>query len=166
MGFIVVILALALVGSLAVNAFLWRKFKRRRTRNMAFQDTVKRALDIIRGLPTVLAGAVTAMAAMRAGYDAEIAKLKAQLGDRPDIDLSGLDDASAAAEAAEGEFAKAIAVNTPASDEVHPDDGGTGTSDSGTVVDPADVDTTPVTDPVPEGAEGQAGSGTGGDPAP
>lgn len=154
----VVILVLMLLASWLVIASLWRAQLSIRRNRMNAQTSISRAAAVIRSQDTVIGSAVLAMAAIRASYDAAIAKLK----EAGEVDVSELEAASSEAEAASADLAKAVAANTDASDEVHADDGGTGTSDSGTVVDPADVDTSPVTDPPPEGGEGQSGTGSGG----
>lgn len=137
--------------------------QRRRRQNLPDpQTSIAKAASVIREQDTVIASAVSAFAVVHALYADALTKLKDA---NPGIDTTDLDAAVAEAQAATPALASAIAVNTDASDEVHTDDGGTGTAPAGdggdgTVVDPATVDTTAaaaaVTEPTADGEQQEA----------
>lgn len=108
------------------------------------QSIIARALSTVSALTSIVKGTATALAAQRLAFQAEVENLRTQLAGREDVDLSGLDSVLSEAEAAEADYAKAVAVNTDASAEVHTDDGGTGD----THVDQGGTVETPEPDPV------------------
>lgn len=144
------ILAIVIAGIVLWFAIKWAKEEilERLKAIMEKQDIINRSVVTIRALDSVVASGITAMAVIQARYVAAIEATKAA---NPDLDTSDLDAATNEAEAARVSLANAIAASTPASGEVHTDDGGTGTvpvAAGGTVIDPETVDTSAVTAPV------------------
>jgi len=108
---------------------------------MSTQQEIDRLRGIAGGIASVIGSAVTLIA----GFAQQIR----DAADDPDEIRAIADEL----DAKRGELATSIAVNTPASDEVPADNGGTG--DDSSNVDPDDVDVTEAT------TTGGTGTGTG-----
>lgn len=121
--------------------------------------SIARAKADILSATSTIAGATLLIANMTAAVRAQSTTL-ADSG----VDTSGIDGVLDAFESKAAELSQSVAANTPASDEVHVDDGGTGTAaveDGGTVVDAeaAATDATAAAAAAPKTSEGDGSQG-------